>query len=223
MSYRIAGIDVHKRVLAVVVSDVEVESEFHFERRMFGGNPEQLRLLAAWLLAQEAEEVVMESTAQYWKPVWEALERYWKPIREKREGARRKSGTLHLAQAESNRGRRGRKRDSPDAERLVKRLVSRELTLSFVPDAEHRLWRTVTRQKYQLRRDLVRIHNQLEALLEEAHIKLSSLVSDLLGVSARRMLKALADGETNRKSTRLNSSHGYISYAVFCLKKKKKN
>jgi hypothetical protein len=66
-----------------------------------------------------------------------------------------------------------------------------------VPDAEQRLWRTVTRKKYQLRRDRVRLHNQLESLLEEAHIKLSSLVSDLLGASARRMLKALADGETN--------------------------
>ena len=66
-----------------------------------------------------------------------------------------------------------------------------------MPDAEQRLWRTVTRKKYQLRRDVVRLNNQLEALLEEAHIKLSSLVSDLLGVSARRMLKALADGETN--------------------------
>jgi transposase len=197
MSYRVAGIDVHKKMLAVVVSDVEIESEYQFERRMFGSNPEQLRSLAAWLLEQEAEEVVMESTAQYWKPVWEALERYWKPICEKREGARRKSGTLHLAQAESHRGRRGRKRDFPDAERLVKRLVSRELTLSFVPDAEQRLWRTVTRRKYQLTRDHVRLQNQLESLLEEAHIKLSSLVSDLLGASARRMLKALAEGETN--------------------------
>lgn len=197
MSYRIAGIDVHKKMLAVVVSNVEVESEFQFERRMFGGNPEQLRLLGAWLLEQEAEEVVMESTAQYWKPVWGALERYWKPIRESREGAMRRSGTLHLAQAQSNRGRRGRKKDFVDAERLVKRLVARELTLSFVPDAEQRLWRAVTRKKYQLRRDLVRSNNQLESLLEETHIKLSSLVSDLLGVSARRMLNALADGETN--------------------------
>jgi transposase len=197
LSYRIAGIDVHKKMLAVVVSNVEVESEFQFERRMFGANPEQLRLLAAWLLEQEAEEVVMESTAQYWKPVWGALERYWKPIREKREGAKRRSGTLHLAQAQSNRGRRGRKKDFVDAERLVKRLVARELTLSFVPDAEQRLWRAVTRKKYQVRRDVVRLHNQLESLLEETHIKLSSLVSDLLGVSARRMLKALADGETN--------------------------
>ena len=197
MSYRIAGIDVHKKMLAVVVSNVEVESDFQFERRMFGSNPEQLRSLASWLLEQKSEEVVMESTAQYWKPVWGVLERYWKPICEKREGTRRKSGTLHLAQAQSNRGRRGRKRDFVDAERLVKRLVARELTLSFVPDAEQRLWRTVTRKKYQLRRARVRLHNQLESLLEEAHIKLSSLVTDLLGVSARRMLKALAEGETN--------------------------
>ena len=197
MSYRIAGIDVHKKMLAVVVSDVEVEDEYWFERRMFGSNPEQLRSLAAWLVEQEVEEAVMESTAQYWKPVWEALERYWKPIRQNREGASQKSGSLHLAQAQSNRGRRGRKRDFPDAERLVKRLVARELTLSFVPDAEQRLWRTVTRRKYQLTRDHVRLQNQLESLLEEAHIKLSSLVSNLLGASARRMMKALADGETN--------------------------
>jgi transposase len=139
----------------------------------------------------------MESTAQYWKPVWEGLERYWKPSCQKREGAGPMSGALHLAQAQSNRGPRGRKKDFPDAERLVKRLVAQELILSFVPDAEQRLWRTVMRRKYQLTRDRVQLQNRLESLLEETHIKLSSLVSDLLGASARRMLKALADGETN--------------------------
>jgi transposase len=197
MPYRIAGIDVHKKILAVVVSNVEIADEYQFERRLFGSSPAELRALAAWLLQQEAEEVVMESTAQYWKPVWEALERYWKPIRQNREGARPTSGTLHLAQAQSNRGPRGRKSDFPDAERLVKRLVARELTLSFVPDAEQRLWRTVMRRKYQLTRNRVQLNNRLECLLEECHIKLSSLVSDLLGLSARRMLKALADGETD--------------------------
>jgi transposase len=197
MSYRIAGIDVHKKVLAVVVADVEVEGEYQFERRQFGSNPEQLRLLSEWLLEQQVEEAVMESTAQYWRPVWETLEQYWQPICQKREGASPMSGALHLAQALSNRGRRGRKRDFPDAERLVKRLVAQELTLSFVPDAEQRLWRTVMRRKYQLTRDRVQLQNRLEALLEQAHIKLSSLVSDLLGASARRMLKALADGETS--------------------------
>jgi len=197
MPYRIAGIDVHKKKLAVVVADVEVEEEYQFERRWYGSNPEQMQMLAEWLSAQQVEETVMESTAQYWKPVWGALERYWQPARQNREGAGRMSGTLHLAQALSNRGRRGRKKDFRDAERLVKRLVSQELVLSFVPDGEQRLWRTLTRTKYQRTRDKVRLHNQLEALLEEAHIKLSSLVSDLLGVSARRMLHALAEGETD--------------------------
>jgi transposase len=107
------------------------------------------------------------------------------------------SGTLHLAQAQSNRGAGGRKKDFPDAERLVKRLVAQELTLSFVPDAEQRLWRTVMRRKYQITRNRVQLHNRLESLLEEAHIKLSSIVSDLLGTSARRMLQAVADGETD--------------------------
>ena len=197
MPYRIAGIDVHKRMLAVVVADVEVEGEYQFERRLFGSNPEQLRLLAEWLIEQPVEEVVMESTAQYWKPVWGVLERYWKTIRQKREDASPMSGTLHLAQALSKRGRRGRKNDFRDAERLLKRLVAQELTLSFVPYAEQRLWRTVMRGKYQLTRDHARLRNRVESMLEEAHIKLSSLVSDLLGVSActelnpvyRRLLK----------------------------------
>jgi hypothetical protein len=63
----------------VVVADVEVEEDYQFERRWYGSNPEQLRALSEWLIAQHVEEVVMESTAQYWKPVWEALGRYWKP------------------------------------------------------------------------------------------------------------------------------------------------
>jgi len=197
MPYKIAGIDVHKRMLHVVVSDVEVDGEYEFTRRVFGSLPEALRSLAVWLVEQQVEEVVMESTAQYWKPVWGTLERHWKPICGKGESARRRPGTLHLAQALSNRGRRGRKKDFRDAERLVKRLVANELTLSFVPDVEQRLWRTIMRTKYQLTCNRVQLQNRLEALLEEAHIKLSSLVSDLLGASARRMLKAIAEGETD--------------------------
>jgi transposase len=188
MSYRIAGIDVHKKMLAVVVSDVEVDGEYQFERIRYGSTPEHLRLLAEWLIAQQVEEVVMESTAQYWKPVWGALERYWKPIL---PGAgKRRPDVGNITPGPST-------IESRTTGSLVKRLVANELTLSFVPDAEQRLWRTVTRRKYQLTRNHVRLQNQLEGLLEECHIKLSSLVSDLLGASARRMLKALAEGETN--------------------------
>jgi len=197
MPYRLGGIDVHKKKLAVVVADAEVEDQFQFERRWFGSNPQQLRELSEWLIGRQVEAAVMESTAQYWKPVWGALERYWKPACQNREGAGPKSGILHLAQALSNRGRRGRKNDFRDAERLVKRLLSQELVLSFVPDAEQRLWRRLTRTRHQRTRAKVRLQNQLESLLEEAHIKLSSLVTDLLGASARRMLYALAKGETD--------------------------
>jgi transposase len=197
MPYRIAGIDVHKKMLAIAVADVEVEGDVRFERLKVGTSPVQLRGLADWLVEREVEEVVMESTAQYWRPVWEALERYWSPKRRTGADASPVSGTLHLAQAQSNRAAGGRKRDFPDAERLVKRLVAQELTLSFVPDAEQRLWRSVMRRKYQITRNRVQLHNRLESLLEEAHIKISSVVSDLLGTSARRMLHAVGDGETD--------------------------
>jgi len=181
-SYRVVGIDVHKSMLAVVVSDVAGEGEFQFERRKFGAAPSELRALVAWLKERDVREAVMESTAQYWRPVWHELEGQCQ---------------LFLAQAQSNRAPRGRKRDFADAERLLRRHVAGELILSFVPNPEQRLWRMMTRSRHQLTRDRVRIHSQIESLLEDARIKLSSLVSDLLGVSSRRMLKALAGGETD--------------------------
>ena len=87
MCYRIAGIDVHKRMLAVVVADVATEGDYEFERRQFGANPDELRRLADWLVTQNVQEVVMESTAQYWRPVWNTLERYWSAQCRGAEGA----------------------------------------------------------------------------------------------------------------------------------------
>ena len=118
MPYHIAGIDVHKKMVAIVVADVEVEGEYQFVRRKVGTSPAELRTLAEWLVEREVEEVVMESTAQYWRPVWEALEQYWRPVRRQHEDASPMAGTLHLAHAQSNRGAGGRKKDFPDAERL---------------------------------------------------------------------------------------------------------
>ena len=181
ITYFVAGIDVHKRMLAVVIADAGREGEFGFQGRKFGTTPGELKLLRTWLSEQGVREVVMESTAQYWKPVWQELEGHCE---------------LFLAQAYSNRAPRGRKRDFADAERLLRRHVAGELILSFVPHPEQRLWRTMTRSKHQLTRDRVRLHSQIESLLEEGRIKLSGWVSDLLGVSSRRMLRALADGET---------------------------
>ena len=180
-TYNVAGIDVHKRMLAVVIANAR-DTELEFECRRFGTTVSELRALSEWLKEHGVQEIAMESTAQYWKPVWLAL-----------EGQCR----LHLAQARSNRGPRGRKTDFRDAKRIVSRLLSGDLILSFVPEAEQRGWRTLTRTKYQLTRDRVRLQSQLESLLEECQIKLSSVVSDLLGASGQRILRALAQGETD--------------------------
>src|SRR5260370_14694646 len=181
-SYKMAAIDVHKSMLAVVVRDAAVEGELPFQRRKFGALGSDLKALAEWLAAQQVQEVVMESTGQYWKAVWGRL-----------EGQCR----LHLAQAHSNRARKGRKDDFRDAERLARRHLAGELILSFVPDPERRLWRTLTRSKHQLTRDRVPIHNQMEALLEDALIQLAACASDLLGASSRWIMEQLAQGETD--------------------------
>ena len=180
MSYKIAGIDVHKKVLMVVVMDAHAPAD-EPERRRFATMPSDLRRFATWLGEREVKEAVMESTAQYWRSVWLELEPYMR---------------LQLAQAFSNRAPRGRKHDFKDAERLVRRLIADELILSFVPKGEQR---NMTRTKTQLTRDRVRLQSQMECLLEEMRIKLSSVVSDLLGVSGLRILWALARGESDPK------------------------
>lgn len=181
MSHKIAGIDVHKKVLMVVVIDATAPEEKP-ERRRFATMPSDLRHLADWLRGQAVKEAVMESTAQYWRPVWLEMEPHM---------------LLHLAQAFSNRAPRGRKYDFRDAERLVRRLIADELILSFVPNGEQRIWRNLTRSRTQLIRDRVRLQSQIECLLEEMRIKLSSVVSDLLGASGLRILHALAKGKTD--------------------------
>lgn len=185
-AYKIAGIDVHKKMLAVVIAS-ESNGELSWERRQFGAAPSDLGKLRQWLLAVGVSEVVMESTAQYWKPVWAELEPHFK---------------LHLAQAQSNRAPRGRKSDFADAERLVRRHIAGELILSFVPDPEQRLWRTMTHAQVQLTRDKVRLVNQLEALLEDAHIKLSSLVSDVVGVMHGACCRLWRKGKQTQPSSR---------------------
>src|SRR5262245_20664925 len=100
MAYRIAGIDVHKKMVAVAIADVEVVGTWRFDRRQIGTSPNQLRALAEWLVECQVDEVVMESTAQYWRPVWETLERNWQPRRQ-RAGSDPRAGALHLAQAQS--------------------------------------------------------------------------------------------------------------------------
>jgi transposase len=178
MNPTIAGIDVHKRMLMVVVV-VEADTTAELEKARVGTTTAELTRLQDWLKQRQVQEVVMESTAQYWKPVWLMLEGHF---------------GLPLAQAWSNRAPRGKKSDFKDAERLVRRQIADELTLSFVPAAEQRQMRDLHRRRVQLTRDRVRIQNQVESLLEETRIKISSVPTDLFGASGLRILTALAQG-----------------------------
>ena len=181
MSHNIAAIDVHKKLLVVVIAN-SAKAEVPLQSRKFGTGAAELGDLLGWLSQYEVAEAVMESTAQYWKPVWMELEPHMR---------------LHLAQAQSNRARKGRKSDLADAKRLLRRFVAGELDLSFIPEPEQRTWRMVTRGRRQLIRERVQLQNQIESLLEEGRIKLSSVISDLLGASGRRILRALASGEAS--------------------------
>ena len=173
----IAGIDVHKKWLYVAVGNEESDK---VERHLCGSRTRELAQLGNWLEARQVKTVVMESTAQYWKPVWLALEGRFE---------------LLLAQPQSNEARPGRKSDYWDAERLVRRLRAEELILSFVPAAEQRQWRMLTRTRVEYGRQIGQIRNHIEGLLEECQIKVSGYLTDLFGVSGMRIVEALAEGE----------------------------
>jgi transposase len=178
----VAGIDVHKAMLAVVIGGIGMD-ETAFQRRKFGTSTAQIRSLAEWLHEHGVVEVAMESTAQYWRTVWLGL-----------EGKVR----LKLAQARSNPAPKGRKSDFRDALRIVRRMLANDLTLSFVPSAQQRIWRVWARTRVQLIQTQQQFRNQLECILEEGQIKLSTVVSDLVGgKTGRRILDALVKGESD--------------------------
>jgi transposase len=139
-----------------------------------------LRELVAFLRQHAVQQVAMESTAQYWRPVGMVLEGEF---------------TLTLAQARSTRARRGRKWDKADARRIAKRLLSGDMTVGYVPSPKQRDGRLLSRTQVAMREALVRVRNQIEVLLEQAQIQLSSVVSDLLGQIGRRMLDGLIQGK----------------------------
>lgn len=175
----LAGIDVHKKVLAVVVRR-EAGGSVEYVSRLFGTMRSEIQHLAAWLQHEGVREVVMESTAQYWRPVWYGLEPHFQ---------------LHLTHPLKTRAPRGRKRDFRDAQRLADRWRSGDLEESFIPDAEQRGWRYLTRARLQWKKKIGAIHCQVEGLLEEGGIKLAAVVSDLFGVSSWAMLEKIARDE----------------------------
>lgn len=189
----LAGIDVHKKMLAVVIRRPAGE-RIEYDKRKFGTTRAEIEHLAAWLQEHQVTEVVMESTAQYWRPVWYGLEAHYR---------------LHLTHPLRTRAPRGRKRDFRDAQRLADRWDAGDLEESFIPCAEQRGWRWLTRTRVQLREKLGVIRGQVEGLLEEGGLKVAAVVSDVFGVSGWAMLEKIAQGETDMDAL-VNEARGVL-------------
>ncbi len=170
--------DVHKKMLAVVIrrqSDEHIE----YRKRKFGTTRTEIEHLSAWLQSEGVDEVVMESTAQYGRPVWYGLEPHFR---------------LHLTNPLKTRAPRGRKWDFRDAQRLADRWCSGDVEDSFVPGAEQRSWRWLTRTRVDWKNKISVVRNQVEGLLEQGGIQLTSVASDVFGVSGWAMLEKIAQG-----------------------------
>jgi transposase len=181
---RVAGIDIGK---AEVMVTIRVPSETREggrqqETRKFGTTRRELLALADWLRAWQVERAGMESTSDYWKPVLFLLER---------EGF-----DCLLYQASQVKALPGRpKTDKLDSAWLAKITEQGSLAGSFVPPEEIRRLRTHTRYRRKLVQMRTAQKERCEKLLEDAHLKLSSVISDIHGVSGRDMLRAIIAGE----------------------------
>jgi transposase len=174
-------LDVHK---ATVVASVRLVTGAGVVRevRTFGTHTRELRALRDWLVAQACTHAALESTGVYWKPVWHVLEGHV---------------ALVLANAQHVRQVPGRKSDVNDATWLADLLAHGLLRASFVPPAEVQRWRDLTRTRKQLVRELARHSLRIQKLLEDANLKLTGHLSELLGASGRAILQALVAGETD--------------------------
>jgi transposase len=175
-----AGIDVHKRILAVCVSRWE-QGRSHLEKWTTGATTGELRDLGQRLLEMGVEKVAMESTGVYWMPVWNVLE---------------SAGLdLVLVNPEHCKSLRGKKTDLKDGERICELMQHGLLEGSFVPREQIRALRELTRYRTRLAQRQATISNRIQKVLEEGNIKLASVISDVLGVSGRAMLRGLLAGD----------------------------
>ncbi len=178
---RCAGIDVHKDVV-VACARLAADGKVTQDVRSFGTNTTALFELSAWLEEQQCTHVVMEATGVYWKPVWHILEG---------------SFELVLANAQHVRNVPGRKSDVNDAMWLSDLLAHGLVRGSFVPPTPIQEVRDLTRTRKQLAREVIQHSNRIEKVLEDANIKIASVISAVIGKSGRAILDALVAGETD--------------------------
>jgi transposase len=178
-----AGLDVHKKTIVACCLTPGPKGAPQKEIRTFGTMTQDLLALVDWLLTKGITHVAVESTGEFWKPVYQILET---------------SLTVLVVNAQHIKTVPGRKTDVKDAEWIADLLRHGLLKASFIPPLPQRDLRDLTRQRTNLVQDRARVVNQLQKVLEWANIKLTSVVTDIMGVSARAMLAAIVGGEADQ-------------------------
>lgn len=180
-----AGIDVHKKFLMVCWRFMDADGQIQTAKRRFRTMTADLEALAAWLAERGCTHVAIESTGVYWQPVYNILEDDFE---------------VWLVNAAHARNVPGRKTDVTDAEWLAQLMQYGLLKPSFIPPRPQRELRELVRYRQTLVEDRTRVVNRLQKVLEDANIKLASVASDIQGVSAQAMLKAIVQGSTDVQS-----------------------
>ncbi|NNC28811.1 IS110 family transposase [Longimicrobium terrae] len=175
-----AGLDVHKNTVVACVRLDRSRPATH-EIRTFGTTTPQILSLVEWLQREQVTHVAMEATGVYWKPVWHLLEGHF---------------DLTLANARHIKNVPGRKSDVRDAEWIADLLAHGLIRSSFVPPAPIQEMRDLTRTRKQLVRERGQHVLRLQKVLEDANLKLASVVTDIMGQSGRAMLEAIVSGVT---------------------------
>lgn len=175
---RCAGLDVHKD--SVVAAVRCVSPPVHHEVRSFVTTTQGLLALTDWLTSHGCTHAAMEATGVYWKPVWHLLEGHLE---------------LVLANAQHIHNVPGRKTDVADAAWIADLLAHGLIRSSFVPPVAIQELRDLTRTRKQLVREISQHSLRIQKVLEDANLKLGSVLSDVLGRSGRAMLEAIIAGE----------------------------
>lgn len=178
---RCAALDLGKDELVACIR-IQEGARAQQECRAFNTTVKQLLALSEWMASEGVTHVVMEATGTYWRPVWHVLE---------------ESFTLILANAAQVRGIPGRKSDVNDAMWLADLMAHGLIRGSFIPPAPIQSLRDLTRTRKQLVREIVQHTQRIQKTLDDANLKITGVITDMLGVTGRAVLKALIHGETN--------------------------
>lgn len=182
------GIDIHKKVLVATIKGMGIKEE----TRTFSGFTASIEEMRDWLKANMITHIAMESTGVYWKPVFNILEEDFEII---------------LVNARHIKNVPGRKTDKKDSKWIAKLLLSGLLQGSFIPPKPIRELRDLTRYRRKIVGQISSEKNRLQKILEDANIKLSSVVSDMSGATATKIIAAMINGEEDiEKLSRLR--HG---------------